>query len=162
MKKLLLSGVFAAMAFGGWADVVTPNQALDRVMGNAGPMSAGMQQSSPQLVATRSVDNQPAVYVFSLDSGKGYIVLPADDEATPMLGYSDSGKFDAAAINPTMQWWLDEYAAEIKWLRENPSPDRYLSAPATARQAIAPMVKTVWNQSEPFNNMCPATEIAVA
>lgn len=156
MKKLLLSGVFAAMAFGGWADVVTPNQALDRVMGNAGPMSAGMQQSRPQLVATRSVDNQPAVYVFSLDSGKGYIVLPADDEATPMLGYSDSGKFDAAAINPTMQWWLDEYAAEIKWLRENPSPDRYLSAPATARQAIAPMVKTVWNQSEPFNNMCPA------
>lgn len=108
MKKLLLSGVFAAMAFGGWADVVTPNQALDRVMGNAGPMSAGMQQSRPQLVATRSVDNQPAVYVFSLDSGKGYIVLPADDEATPMLGYSDSGKFDAAAINPTMQWWLDE------------------------------------------------------
>lgn len=156
MKKLLLSGVFAAMAFGGWADVVTPNQALDRVMGNAGPMSAGMQQSRPQLVATRSVDNQPAVYVFSLDSGKGYIVLPADDEATPMLGYSDSGKFDAAAINPTMQWWLDEYAAEIKWLRENPSPDRYLSAPAPARQAIAPMVKTVWNQSEPFNNMCPA------
>lgn len=125
-------------------------------MGNAGPMSAGMQQSRPQLVATRSVDNQPAVYVFSLDSDKGYIVLPADDEATPMLGYSDSGKFDAAAINPTMQWWLDEYAAEIKWLRENPSPDRYLSAPAPARQAIAPMVKTVWNQSEPFNNMCPA------
>lgn len=156
MRKLLLSGVFAAMAFGGWADVVTPNQALDRVMGNAGLMSAGMQQSRPQLVATRSVDNQPAVYVFSLDSDKGYIVLPADDEVTPMLGYSDSGKFDAAAINPTMQWWLDEYAAEIKWLRENPSPDRYLSAPATARQAIAPMVKTVWNQSEPFNNMCPA------
>lgn len=156
MKKLLLSGVFAAMAFGGWADVVTPNQALDRVMGNAGLMSAGMQQSRPQLVATRSVDNQPAVYVFSLDSDKGYIVLPADDEATPMLGYSDSGKFDAASINPTMQWWLDEYAAEIKWLRENPSPDRYLPAPATARQAIAPMVKTVWNQSEPFNNMCPA------
>lgn len=156
MRKLLLSGVFAAMAFGGWADVVTPNQALDRVMGNAGLMSAGMQQSRPQLVATRSVDNQPAVYVFSLDSDKGYIVLPADDEATPMLGYSDSGKFDAASINPTMQWWLDEYAAEIKWLRENPSPDRYLSAPATARQAIAPMVKTVWNQSEPFNNMCPA------
>lgn len=156
MKQLLLSGVFAAMAFGGWADVVTPNQALDRVMGNAGLMSAGMQQSRPQLVATRSVDNQPAVYVFSLDSDKGYIVLPADDEATPMLGYSDSGKFDAASINPTMQWWLDEYAAEIKWLRENPSPDRYLPAPATARQAIAPMVKTVWNQSEPFNNMCPA------
>ncbi len=122
MKKLLLSGVFAAMAFGGWADVVTPNQALDRVMGNAGLMSAGMQQSRPQLVATRSVDNQPAVYVFSLDSGKGYIVLPADDEATPMLGYSDSGKFDAAAINPTMQWWLDEYGPRSNGCAKIPPP----------------------------------------
>lgn len=148
------------MAMSVRAGVLTPNQALDRVMGDVGLMSTGKQRSRPHLVATRSIDNQPAVYVYSLNDDNGYIVLSADDEAVPMLGYSDSGEFDAASINPTMQWWLDEYAAQIKWLRDNPNTDRYLTTTATttAKQNIEPMVKTKWNQGAPFNNMCPVDD----
>lgn len=148
------------MAMSVRAGVLTPNQALDRVMGDVGLMSTGKQKSRPHLVSTRSIDNQPAVYVYSLNDDNGYIVLSADDEAVPMLGYSDSGEFDAASINPTMQWWLDEYAAQIKWLRDNHNSDRYLTTTATttAKQNIEPMVKTKWNQGAPFNNMCPVDD----
>lgn len=155
MKKLLLLAALGAVTLSGNAEVLSPEQALSRVMGEVTPMSARVNPGAPKLVATRSIDNQPAVYVYSLDGANGYMVLSADDKAEALLGYSDNGEFDAGKINPTMQWWLDEYAAEIKWLRENPDPDRYLSAPQKAKSAIAPMVTTKWNQSAPFNNMCP-------
>lgn len=155
MKKLLLVMSAGLMAYSLQAEVLTPDQALERVLGSVTPMSLNTPQSRPQLVATRNADSQPAVYVYSMGDNRGYMVLSADDQAEPLLGYSDTGSFDAGMINPTMQWWLDEYAAEVKWLRENPSMTHYLPVQRAAKANIAPMVKTKWNQSAPFNDMCP-------
>ncbi len=55
----------------------------------------------------------PAVYVFDRPSSSGYIIVSADDTAAPLLGYADSGEFNAEAMPPQMQWWLSEYAVQI-------------------------------------------------
>lgn len=159
MKRLIFT-VFmgAAAASIAWGAVITPGQALERVAGNSvlrpGVMRNG--QAQPRLAETRSIDGQPAVYVYEMAGGQGFMVLSADDMAMPLLGYSNEGSFSASDINPEMRWWLDEYAKEIKWMRENQEASgRRLSSPKAEREPIAPLLKTKWNQGAPYNNMCP-------
>ena len=154
MKKIVVLAMMSALSLGASAEVLTPAQALERVVGSAAPQSKTLR---PQLVSTHPADGLPAVYVFTAHGDKGFMVISADDCAAPLLGICDDGHFDASLINPSMQEWLDGYADEIRWLRSNPNAPRYLPAPKmAARTDIAPMVTTRWSQDEPYNNMCPA------
>ena len=139
-----------------YGEVLTPDQALDRAIGQVSLMSTAAQR--PRLVATRSAGNLPAVYVFAEGNGKGYLVLSADDKAEPVLGYSNDGCFDAGSMNPAMLWWLDEYATQIQCMRTD--TDRKNDLPggdAPRHEAIAPLLTTRWGQSAPYSNMCPPT-----
>lgn len=158
MKKFISSLSLITIAAGGWASVLTPQQAFDRLAGvKAYNLSISTERHRPDLIATCSVDNQPAVYIFAdYDNGNGYVILSADDEVAPLLGYGDSSGFDASGINSAMQWWLDEYASQIKWLRDNHGHSKQLrSAAKSDKIAIEPMVTTRWDQNDPYNYMCP-------
>lgn len=147
VSMLALAGVFAA-----GAAPLTPDQALRRAMGD-GPMKiAGKQMSSMRLAHSMTTEaGNPAVYVFDRPASSGYIIVSADDTAAPLLGYADSGEFDAEAMPPQMQWWLSEYAAQIA---NSTTTEAYVTR-ASVHAAIAPLMKTVWNQTTPFNNLCP-------
>ena len=54
-----------------------------------------------------------AFYVFSTASS--FVIVSAQDVATPILGYSDEGPFDANAIPEQMEWWLQDYAKQIQY-----------------------------------------------
>ncbi|MDE7406815.1 MAG: C10 family peptidase, partial [Muribaculaceae bacterium] len=71
------------------------------------------------------------------------------------LGYADSGCFDAGNMPENMRYWLDEYAREIAWAVENGVTPRIAIKSTDNRTPIEPMCTTRWNQSAPFNNMCP-------
>lgn len=157
MKKLISSLALISFGLSGVAGVLTPEQALKRVQSVKAVKSAIPSiKQSPRLVATRSAGEQPAVYLFSTVDGSQYFVLSADDCAAPVLGYGDADNFDAADINPAMQWWLDEYAAQIEWLRENGNGSEYSATmQQTDHPAIAPLMSTTWDQDEPYNYLCP-------
>ena len=153
MKKILVAILAISVAASAGAAVLSPDEALARAnasQGDASPMSV----NNMRLVYTRTVDAQPAFYVFARLTG-GYSILSADDCAVPVLGYCDNGSFDDNTLPPAMSEWLDEYAAQISWAREaglSPSGNVALK---TEYAPIAPLVKTQWNQSAPFNNDCP-------
>lgn len=159
MKKLLLTVLTgAAAASAAWGAVITPSQALERVAGTPVLRSYTLRNGSamPRLAETRTIDGQPAVYVYEMAGGEGFMVLSADDMAVPLLGYSDEGGFSASDINPEMRWWLDEYAKEIKWLRENPDASgRILHSSKPEKEPIPPLLKTKWDQDTPYNDFCP-------
>ncbi|MBO7294303.1 MAG: C10 family peptidase, partial [Bacteroidaceae bacterium] len=70
----------------------------------------------------------------------------------PILGYSTSGRFDATAMPPHVQHWMETYAQQIEAL------DAYaLQAELVSdeRPAITPMLTTLWNQGSPYNDACP-------
>lgn len=146
MKNLLLTVLTGAVATSAaWGAVITPSQALERVAGSPVLRSSSQRIGSakPRLAETRTIDGQPAVYVYEMAGGEGFMVLSADDMAVPLLGYSDEGGFSASDINPEMRWWLDEYAKEIKWLRENPDASgRILHSSKPEKEPIAPLLKT--------------------
>lgn len=91
------------------------------------------------------------LYIFSGE--EGYVVLPADDAAPALLGYSESNKFEAD-INPNLKYWLNNLNAEIEYMASNyqTSAARTVS---TQRDPIAPMTTTRWNQEWPYNDDCP-------
>ncbi|MDE5750589.1 MAG: C10 family peptidase, partial [Duncaniella sp.] len=91
------------------------------------------------------------LYVFT--TGSGYALLPADDAAPALLGYSDTGTFDPSA-NPNLAYWVEYLNSELAYLADHPEAGAGETA-APDRAPIAPMTATRWNQEAPYNDLCP-------
>ncbi|MCH5345888.1 MAG: thiol protease/hemagglutinin PrtT [Muribaculaceae bacterium] len=141
---------------------LTPAEALENVMKSETSMQrrvGALSQNSinPVPVYTARADaSLNTVYVFNRrQAGSGFVVVAADDVATPLLGYSDTGEVDPANMPPSLVSWLAGYSDEIaRAAAQSQRPARYITRRAD-RAPIAPMTTTTWNQSAPYNNMCP-------
>lgn len=100
--------------------------------------------------ATTSSD-QAAFYVFNASAGHGYVIVAGDDRVPAVLGYSDTGTFDAQDVPAAMQEWLDGYAAQIETIARGAKPEER----STSREAIAPMLNVNWGQGMPYNVLLP-------
>ncbi len=150
-KTLLLTGLIAAgMAANSYAAHISPEQALQRVTKSTDARKvAGKFKATPQYHSTIG-----DLYVFT--STKGYMILPADDEAPAMLAYSENSDFQAKG-NPALEYWLDYYNRELSYLRSHGQTKRSSAKAASrpSREPIAPLTQTRWNQDAPYNDMCP-------
>ncbi len=153
-QRLLVAAVVAAAGVTAQAEVLSPEQALSRALPQARMAAPGM--TSPELVYTAEADELPAVYVFAKDN-KGFMVVSADDQATALLGYVDKGNFNAEEMAPGLKYWLGEYARQIAYARENgySKDDEAPRLSRSGRAAIAPMLKTLWGQDAPYNDLVP-------
>ena len=150
----LMAALGAALAV---AAPLTPQQAQARLQGS----SAGTRDiplfsaSAPLSLAYTGAETPvPAYYVFT--SEQGYVIASADDLAEPVLGYADSpGAFSYDALPPAMKWWLEEYALQIDAARRAAPQARFAATQRPVRERIDPIVRTKWNQSAPYNDLCP-------
>lgn len=160
---ILAAGV-AAMSLS--ARQLDPSEALRRAEMSVTPsehtplsMTTGQQPMTLRYTATDRTDDLNTVYVFSRGDNGGFVVVAADDTAPyPLLGYADSGEFDAANMPPAMEWWLGEYSSELASLAKNDIEPLLEEEEEDTRASIAPIVKTMWNQTTPFNNYCPTVQ----
>lgn len=130
------------------AAVLTPEAALERALESASPAHR-IKAKSPN--AYKLTYNSGDVFVFTT-AGSGYLAVPADDCAPAVLGYSTSGSVDAASMPPAMKWWLGEYGRQLRAAGASATAARGASV---ERAKIWPMLTSEWNQSAPFNDMCP-------
>ena len=129
------------------AEHLTPTQALARVKGNSQARKViGSKKATPQLIA-----ELPEMYVFS--SGDGFMILPADDIARPLLAYADSGEFNPEQI-PALKWWLSTYSQQIAEAT-SAGISTYTDNSTPERKPVEPLLKTTWNQDAPYNNLAP-------
>lgn len=163
MKKILLSGAFAALALGAMADSLTPQQALARVYSEGASLGLRYAPASDaRLVDTAKLDGVNTYYVFSDDNQT--MIVSADDVAMPLLGSFDSSVTDMDAIPANMKWWLGEYSRRIAWAARQQTDTNYFYGKlqkqdvreATYRD-VAAMITTEWNQDAPYNNLTPAS-----
>lgn len=116
------------------------------------------------LAYTAGTANHPYYYVFNARSGKGYVIVSADDTTTPVLGYSTECSYDAASASPAMQWMLSGLASEIK---AAPSlSGRYTATQRrnmvrrAARTGERILLETAkWSQESPFNASIPGRRL---
>jgi hypothetical protein len=132
-------------------------------------VSKPLQRSRPGLqsaVQSAAQQEEPLYYVFTMNGDGGFIIVAGDDVAKPVLGYSDEGTYDES--NPNLAYWMETLAQEIAGAIENGiSQDAQTKAawnafdndtrisPMASGDYVDPLVKTKWNQSAPYNNLCP-------
>lgn len=120
-----------------------------------------------QLATTyRANDGSAAFHVFNMTNG--FVIVAADDCATPILGYSDEGRFDADHIPAQMEAYLQDFVDQISYgkahlvLHDELTSRQWASVmtdgtlPGSGnRSAVAPLLTSNWNQNCYYNSLCP-------
>lgn len=158
---ILLLGAFASFAMAG---VVTPERAAAYAESLLGMRSTpAAENGSPSRAASRNGAQTPEYYVFNNPDG-GWVVIAADDRVTPVLGYSDKGKFRVDDMPDNVSWWMDGVAKVIDIVRDmdiaasdevkkawNRVQDGLLATAGNSRT----IPSALWDQTEPYNDLCP-------
>lgn len=138
-----------------YARQLSVSEAVAAAQRTAGAPAKAYGEGNLQLKYTGRADGINTLYVVS--GGEGYIVVAADDVATPLLGYADSGNFDINAVSPAMREWLAEYSAQIAAAVAT-GGNVTAAAPRASYSNIRPIVTTNWNQDSPYNDKCPKVD----
>jgi hypothetical protein len=105
--------------------------------------------------------------VYNKGNNSGFIIIAADDVVYPVIGYTDEGNYEDGVLPPNFKNWMEGVEKTISRAIENQlSPSEpvrkawnaYLSGQTTALRsysAIAPLVQSKWNQTAPYNDLCP-------
>ncbi len=154
MKKRYFTLFIALLSLTALARQLTPQQALQRLtMDNARSM-AGIPMPRYTLAYVGHGDGENFLYVMNIDSDAGFCVLSADDCAPALLGYCDNGSFSYSQAPDALKWWLSQYKDDIREaIRNGVSISR---ASSIAHDPVSPLVQSLWNQTAPYNNDCPA------
>jgi len=164
MKKLSLSIMLMIFGFGLFASSVSLQSAQTIAEKFYKHYAINKTNSTVANVITEQKDGTPTFYIFTFSEG-GFVMVSADDAALPIIGYSADEIFDQNNIPANAQAWFDQRSAEIKSIIDDgltnaqtlPEWNKITNnqLPST-KSAVAPMTTTVWDQSSPFNNLCPS------
>ncbi len=102
-------------------------------------------------MANSAEDFNDAFYIFNADDNNGFVIVSGDERTEEILGYSDTGHIDIDNIPKNLIYWFDFYHNEIQHIENG---QKHFTKRAN-RTAVAPLIKTKWNQYEPYNIMCP-------
>lgn len=100
--------------------------------------------------------NKNCLYVFNKGIHDGFVIIAADDcIQTPVLGYSETGDYNAENIPDNFKWWIEQYQREIAYVIENNlTPTAILRNSQSSN--VAPLLGQIaWNQGDPYNLLCP-------
>ena len=104
------------------------------------------------------------LYVFDIDNGGGFVVISGDDNTEPVLAYSFSNPFPTTSMPDHIRAWYLGYDSEIRQnCAASKSPkakeqwSRLLNGQFDKgdKENISPMIKTMWDQSPYYNELCP-------
>ena len=156
--KLLLSFLLILLTVSVWGQQITEQQAKERVQQFLNENGAAKARGLSASMVSAKVEAQ-SIYAFNLEGG-GYIIASSDSRALPVLGYSDKGTIDWDRMPDNMRYWLKQYddamatLGKSKAFRDGNSIFAKASTRA-AHEAIAPLIKTAWYQTEPYWDKCP-------
>ncbi|MDE5790678.1 MAG: C10 family peptidase [Muribaculaceae bacterium] len=160
MNKIL-SLLVLGMGFWAFANgaPISPEQALQRGMGDLSMKVKGKTSLNMRHVHTFYGESKDVpAYVFENTSGGGFVIMAGDDIAYPILGYSEAGCFDVNNIPPQLKYWISTYLNEIEYASKRivtTEEGKSNTRAVDTRKSIDPLVKSKWDQGEPFFNECP-------
>jgi hypothetical protein len=145
---------------------VTPRLTSRRDFSLSRTVSKPVERKRPATRSAAQQQDEPMFYVFTMNGNGGFIIVSGDDVAKPVLGYSDEGTYDEN--NPNLAYWMETLSQEIAGAIENSVPqdeqtraawEAFESNSNTYAQSLGdyvePLIKTKWNQEEPYNDLCP-------
>lgn len=111
-------------------------------------------------------------YVFNVENNNGYVLIAADNQSYPVLGYTFEGELSQnSELNPALAGLIEGYKKEIIEIINKDLPadeesteawNRYLSEDFQTSKSVTtlgPLVETKWNQSPYYNALCPGNSV---
>lgn len=160
MKRILLIAVIVMTAYTiAGARQLTPDEALARIPPGTSMASLAAGTGEPPAVAMTMNDGKGSNTLYVINRGSGYVILPADDAVSAtVLGYGDTGSFDATDVPEGMMWWLQGYSDQIAHTIASPASDTSGGKPRVTRPDIEPLVTCEWSQGDPYNRLTPTID----
>ena len=179
MKKLRLMLLFVAMmllGFSARAGSITEEQAKAKArsfLQTRHPLPSGKRLAPARMPMLSSAQmSKKALYVFNVGEQDGFVIVAGDDRVRSILGYADSGTFDARQVPAALNEMLAIYARQIDMLGQaktvvassrsaSNNPDSTAQAARTRHRIsglmadVAPLLTTTWDQGFPYNAYCP-------
>jgi hypothetical protein len=113
-----------------------------------------------------SPEEEPELYLIHFNNG-AFTLVSSDSNMPPVLAYSSSPCDDLNDMPPAFLMWLDYYAQNTRYIRDNLVENEANSGlwreygendfgnlPRT--RDVNPLIQTNWNQDWPYNELCPA------
>ncbi len=137
---------------------------------NVGNTVSGVQKAPAKKMvlkkAATASENQ--YYVYENANGEGWVIVAADDAVTPILAYSKTGTFRIDNQPVNVRSWLGKYDKFITKIEaDGAAQDEEVAAEWSAlkkgvRKAkgdaiVGPLIKTTWDQDDPYWNLCPGS-----
>ena len=126
-------------------------------------------QAVPVLAYSRKAEKGERVPLYVYNSSVkdgGFVIVSGDDGTTaPVLGYSDKGSFSYDKAPCGLKMLLSQYEKQIDYLAKHPklstkkwSKTRGYADDYDGNIVVAPLLKTKWGQTSPFNDLCPKVD----
>lgn len=105
---------------------------------------------------SNKIANSNVYYIFNIKGG-GFIIVSGDDQAAPVLGYSDKGQIDVNNMAEPLKDIFDGYKSEIEYLQTHDIKNVQSSRNRikASNNGVEPLLKTTWGSEEPYNYQCP-------
>ena len=99
-------------------------------------------------------ESNPQYYIYTPEESNGFIIVSGDDVLAPIVGYSTEAINKDCEMPAALIEWLNEYSMYVDDVRAGKIAPAQRSA-KTGKTAVAPMLETTWDQSTPYNDLCP-------
>lgn len=115
-------------------------------------------------------DSATLFYVFNAQATHGFVIVSGDDNAMPVLAYSDEENFDSKKIPVSVAKWLEGYKSQLRTIvgstmqqnstaanawQELLNPVKPSGSMGQNGVVVAPIMQTKWDQSPYYNAFCP-------
>ncbi|MCK5743073.1 MAG: Spi family protease inhibitor, partial [Chlorobi bacterium] len=112
-------------------------------------------------------DNRLTYYYVFNNEEKGFVIISGDDNASPILGYSNKNSFNPDNMPANLRKWLESYKEQIRYIIENnigatenikKQWQKIKSAKSKQNKVLGevlPLIDTEWSQSPYYNDYCP-------
>ena len=157
MKKLFFLLLLCSLADVVCADPIGPSRALRIASAYAEDVPekisyAPSRRRSEQLAVG---DTLAPYYIVSRGDNAGFVIVSGDDCLPEIIGYTDTGDFVAEQMPPALLDMLEGYAELVEKAQAAGAPARAPRGVVAERTTIAPIIKTHWHQSSPYNDLAP-------
>lgn len=128
------------------------------------------QSDQLNLVQTAYSDRGEACYYIFNVGNTGFVILAADDNYRPIIGYSDKGVFNLDDMAPALVDYLEVVRQGVMSAAQASSPKPSIAADWAMLEKSGRLVsrhggredvflvQTTWNQNYPYNYFCPEGE----
>ena len=167
MKKHLFLIVLIVLSLSAFAKHVNVETArsVAKTFWTMNVQKGNMMKSSVEFADITSQTEFTNFYIFN--TAGGFVIVSADDIATPILGYSDENEFDPTNIPVNAREWLQGYESDIYQGIANglvasaeiaadwANLQSGMAMQAKGTRAVNKLLTTTWDQGNPYNTLCP-------